>query len=86
MIPRIGSENEVTLELNLQDSKVRAAEEEGSSPSFDSNTLTTKLSIPTGKSVVAQTVRTERKAGATVSVVIVSARVVQPDTASRKTK
>jgi len=86
MTPRIGSENAIALELNLQDSKTRAAEEESSAPSFDSSTLTTKLSIPAGKSVVAQTARTERKAGPTVSVVIVSARVVPPDTGPRKSK
>ncbi len=77
MTPRIGSENSVSLDLSVQDSKIRPAEEEGGAASFDSNTLSTKLSIPAGKSVVAQTVRSEGKTGPTVAVVIVTARVVE---------
>ena len=78
MTARVGSDDAIAMDLNVQDSKVRAPEEEGGAPGFDNNTLSTKLSIPAGKSVVAQTVRTEGKAGPTVAVVIVTARVVDP--------
>jgi hypothetical protein len=80
MTPRIGSDDSVSLDLSVQESKVRPAEEEGGVPSFDNNTLTTRLSVPAGKSVVAQSVRAEGKAGPTVSVVIVTARVVESGT------
>jgi hypothetical protein len=86
MTPRIGSENTIALDLHVQENKVRMAEEGGESPSFDSNTLSTKLSLPAGKPVVAQTVRTEGKAGPTISVVIVTARMVQPGSPRSKSK
>jgi type II secretory pathway component GspD/PulD (secretin) len=75
---RVGSDDAISLDLSVQDSRVRApdAGDEAGAPTFENATLTTKLSIPAGKSVVAQTVRTEGKAGPTVSVVIVTARVV----------
>ena len=84
--PRIGSEDTVSLDLSVQESKVRPAEEEGGVPSFDNNTLTTRLSVPAGKSVVAQSVRAEGKAGPTVSVVVVTARVVEAGTPAPKTE
>jgi type II secretory pathway component GspD/PulD (secretin) len=78
MTPRIGADNAVALELNVQESKVRQpdAGDEAGAPTMENNVLTTKLNIPAGRSVVAQSVRTEAKAGATVSVVVVTARVV----------
>ncbi|MCE9564000.1 MAG: hypothetical protein K8U57_18310 [Planctomycetes bacterium] len=78
MTPRIGADNAVVLELNVSDSKVKLpdAGDDVGAPTMENNTLTTKLHIQTGRSVVAQSVRTEGKAGATVSVVIVTAKVV----------
>jgi hypothetical protein len=80
MTARIGSDDAIALDLNVQDSRVRPpdAGDEAGAPSMDNSTLTTKLSVAAGKSVVAQTVRTEGKSGATVAVVIVTARVVEP--------
>src|SRR5262245_27394579 len=78
LTPRIGADNAVALELNVSDSKVRqpdAGDGVGAS-SMENNTLTTKLNVPAGRSVVAQSVRTETKAGAVVAVVVVTARVV----------
>jgi type II secretory pathway component GspD/PulD (secretin) len=75
MTARLGSEDTIRLDLSVQDSKIGAAEEEGGSPSFDNNNLSTKLSVMAGKPVVAQTVRTEGKSGATISVVVVTARI-----------
>jgi hypothetical protein len=78
MIARIGSDDAVSLDLNVQDSRVRPpdAGDETGAPSMDNSTLTTRLNVAAGKSVVAQTVRTEGKAGTTVAVVVVTARVV----------
>lgn len=80
MTARVGADNTVSLDLSVQDSRVRppdAADEPGA-PSMENNTLATKLNVPVGKAVVAQAVRTEGKGGATVAVVVVAARVV-PD-------
>lgn len=76
LTPRVGAENAVLLELSVQETKVKAAEEEGGAPSFDNTSLTTRLSVPAGRPVVAQAARAEGKAGGTVSFVVVTARVV----------
>jgi type II secretory pathway component GspD/PulD (secretin) len=75
---RVGSEDTVALDLNVQDSRVRPADpgDEGGAAGFETASLSTKLNVPAGKAVFAQTVRTDGKAGATVSVVVVTARVV----------
>lgn len=79
MTPRIGADSAVALELNVSDSKVRQSDagDEVGAPTMENNTLTTKLNVPAGRSVVAQSVRTETKAGAVVSLVVVTARVVE---------
>src|SRR5262249_1314888 len=64
---RVGADNAVALDLNLTDSKVRPAEagEEGAAPSMENANLTTQLNVPAGKAVMAQSVRTDGKAGGT---------------------
>jgi type II secretory pathway component GspD/PulD (secretin) len=78
MTPRIGADNAVALELNVSDNKLRQpdAGDEVGAPSMENHTLTTKLNIPAGRSVVAQSVRTETKAGIVISLVVATARVV----------
>lgn len=77
---RVGADDSVALDLNVQDSRVRMVDagDETNAPAVETGSLTTKVSVPVGKSVIAQSVRTEGKAGTTVAVVIVTARVV-PD-------
>jgi type II secretory pathway component GspD/PulD (secretin) len=77
MTARVGAGDAIAVDLNLQDSQVKQpeAEEENSAPTFDNNTLNTKLSIPPGKPVVAQAVRADGKTGRTVALVVVTARV-----------
>ena len=76
---KIGTDDVIALDLNVQDSKIRMAEagDELGAAVFDHNTLTTKLNVPSGKGVAAQTLRTEGKSGGTQSLVIVTARVVE---------
>jgi uncharacterized membrane protein YgcG len=83
---RIGAEDVVALDLNIQDSKIRAPEagDEIGAAAFDNNTLNTKLSVPPGKAVAAQAVRTEGKTGGTMSLVIVTAHVVEPGAGKSK--
>ncbi|HVL15124.1 MAG TPA: secretin N-terminal domain-containing protein [Gemmata sp.] len=77
---RVGTGDSVALDLSVQDSRVRPPEagDDAGAASFENGTLSTKLSVPAGKPVVAQAVRTEGKAGPTVAVVLVTARVVEP--------
>jgi hypothetical protein len=83
---RIGAEDVVALDLNVQNSKIRAPEagEELGATAFDNNTLNTKLNIPVGKAVVAQAVRTEGKTEGTMSLVIVTAHIVEPGAGKSK--
>lgn len=78
MTPRIGADNAVTVELSVQESRVRQAEanDEVGAATIENNTLSTKLNILAGRSVIAQSVRSETKAGAIVSVIILTAKVV----------
>jgi hypothetical protein len=83
---RIGAGDLITLDLSVQDSKIRPGEagEEISAASFDHNTLNTKLSIPSGKAVSAQSFRADGKSSGTVSLVIVAARVMEPEASKNK--
>ncbi|QJX00032.1 hypothetical protein [Frigoriglobus tundricola] len=75
---RVGPDDSVALDLDLRDSRIKAPEtgDESGAPTFENATLTTRLSVPAGKAVVAQAVRAEGKAGVTLTAVIVTARVV----------
>ena len=79
MTARIGTDNAVALELSVQDSKVKTpdAGDEVGAPTMENNTLSTRLSVPAGRPVIAQSVRSEGKSGPTVSLVVVTARVVE---------
>jgi hypothetical protein len=80
MTARVGAGDTVAVDLNLQDSQVKPPEagDESGAPSFDNNTLVTKLSVPPGRAVVAQAVRADGKSGRTVALVVVTARVADP--------
>lgn len=86
MTARIGAGDVVAVELDLKDSQVKPPEagDEVGAPSFENSNLTTKLSVPPGKAVVAQATRTEAKAGRTATFVIVTARIADPVAASNK--
>ena len=86
MTARVGAGDAVAVDLNLADSQVKPPEagDENGAPSFDNNTLVTKLNVPPGRAVVAQAIRADGKAGRTVTLVVVSARVVDPVGAANK--
>lgn len=78
---RVGTDNAVAVDLNVQESKVRPPEAgdeppAAAAPSIENNTLGTVLSIPAGKAIVAQSIRSDTKSGSTLSLVLVTARVV----------
>jgi type II secretory pathway component GspD/PulD (secretin) len=78
--PRIEGKNTISVELDLKESRTRGGDMGGAvgadePPEFGTTTLSTRVIVPTGNAVVAQAVRTEGKAGPTVALVIVTARV-----------
>jgi type II secretory pathway component GspD/PulD (secretin) len=75
---RVGADDAVAVDLDLKDSRVKQSDgaDGVGAAALENATLSTRLVVPAGKSVVAQAVRTEGKAGATVAVVVVTARVV----------
>lgn len=80
MTARVSTDDVIAVDLNVQDSKVRQPEagEDAVAASFDNATLATKLNVPVGRTVAAQTVRTGGgKAAGTIAVVFVTARVVE---------
>lgn len=87
MTARVGADDTVAVELSVQGSRVRAVDagDETAVAAVETGSLATKLNVPAGKAVVAQAVRTDGKDGGTVSVVIVTARVV-PDGPTKKGK
>jgi|SRR5262245_48928945 len=87
LTPRVGSDNSIALDLSFQDSRVRPSDagDEIGAPAFETTTLNTRMSIPPGKSVAAQSSRAGGKAATTVSVVVVTARVVEPNAPAPKT-
>lgn len=74
-----GADGSVAVDLSVQDSSVRpaAADDETGSPAFDTATLTTRLTVPAGRAVVAQATRKDAKAGRAVTLVVVTAKVVE---------
>ena len=73
---RVKSYDTVLLDLSLDDSQVRLADPADEPPSFDKSSLSTTVSVPARKAVLAQAIRTQGKTGVTTSAVIVTARVV----------
>lgn len=78
--PRVGADGAIAIDLELKDSRVRtpepaaagAADEPGETTT---GSLTSRISVPPGRAVAAQAIRTEGKAGGTIALVIVTARV-----------
>ena len=77
---RVGADDAIAVDLDVKDSKVRPPDiaDESGSASMESSTLSTKVNVPLGKGVAAQTLRTAGKSGTAVAYVVVIARVVEP--------
>lgn len=77
--PQVGADGSVAVDLSVQDSSVRAAaaDDETGSPAFDTATLTTRLTVPAGRAVVAQATRKDAKDGRSVTLVVVTAKVIE---------
>jgi type II secretory pathway component GspD/PulD (secretin) len=75
---RVEADNAVAIDLNVQDNSVKPAEGAEEHPEFDTDTLTTRVNVPPGQAVVAQAIRKDAKGGRTVTLVVVTAKVVEP--------
>ncbi len=79
--PHVESDGGVSIDLDVKDTRIRQGET-GAAGGGDepvellNGTLTSRVRIPTGRAVAAQAIRTEGKAGGTIALVIVTARVV----------
>lgn len=81
--PRVESDGAVSLDLDLKDSRVRQAVAAGGAAGAAeepaeilTGSLTSRVRVPAGRAVAAQAIRSEGKAGGTIALVIVTARVV----------
>lgn len=72
--------NGVAVELMIQDTRVRAREggDENAPAEMVSHTLKGPVRVPAGRAIVAQTCRTDGKAGPATIYVVVTARAVEP--------
>lgn len=80
-IARVEADSAVGIELSVQDSTIKPPEAgdeaAGGAPTFETASLSTHVSVPAGKAVVAQAVRKDAKASRTTTLVIVTAKVVE---------
>jgi type II secretory pathway component GspD/PulD (secretin) len=79
---RVAADNSVSVDLKVEDTGIKTAEATddaagAAAPGFENANLTTRVSVPPGQAVVAQAIRRDGKAGKTVTLVIVTARVVE---------
>jgi hypothetical protein len=72
---RVQAGGAVAVDLSVKDSSQRPAGEDGY-PSYDVIDLTTRVTVPPGKAVLAQAVQEKDKASRT-AVIVVTARVVE---------
>jgi type II secretory pathway component GspD/PulD (secretin) len=95
LTPRLTAEKQVQLDLSVEDNGV-AFPEDGFQLGADENgkpilaadiftaSVKTKLDVPAGQAVAARDIKTTSKSGRARSLVIVTARVVEPDAESKK--
>ncbi len=92
---RVSAEKVVTVDLKLQDSYAHVPEDgvsigadENGKPitatEFYETTLTGKMDIPSGAARLAEGVKTNARSGTTRTLVVIGARVIDPDEKSEK--
>ena len=92
---RVSPEKVVTVDLKLEDSHAHVPEDgvsigadENGKPvvasEFLESTLTSKLDVPSGTARPAEGVKTNAKSGTTHTLVVVGARVIEPDAKPEK--
>jgi type II secretory pathway component HofQ len=93
--PRVGPDKTILLDLTVNDSRLRVPEDgvelgkdDNGAPILAAEIVTAvlqaKLSVPSGQAVLAKEVKTTSKSGQTQTLVIVAARVVEPEAKGNK--
>jgi hypothetical protein len=75
MTARVGPGGAVTVDLNVVHAAVRPPAEDGGFSSVEVVTLTSRVAVPPGKAVLAQSVRSEDKASRAITLMVVTAKV-----------
>jgi Bacterial type II and III secretion system protein/Bacterial type II/III secretion system short domain len=76
--PQVTEDGSVTLDLNVQDSRGRDSTT-GTGPEFIQTSLTGKLSVASGKAALAKDAKVTSKEGVGETLIVVGARVVEPE-------
>jgi hypothetical protein len=77
---RTAGDDTIVVDLDVKDTRLKPTEGAAAEdpPSIDTATLATKVSVTANRAVAAQALRTDGKAGPTLSLVIVTARLADP--------
>jgi hypothetical protein len=81
--PLVNADGSILLEVKVSDGRIRESTTAPGKPEFVSTALTERISVASGKAVVAQNTRVNAKEGNGEMIVVVGARVVEPE-AKRK--
>jgi type II secretory pathway component HofQ len=81
---RVGPDNAVLLDLAVNETRVKPAEPGADAAGTETSSLTTRLTVPSGRAVTAQLSRADGKGGRVVSAVVVTARVTGPADVARR--
>jgi type II secretory pathway component GspD/PulD (secretin) len=81
--PQVAADQTVTLDLSVQDSRGRPSAAVKGSTEFIQSTLTGKISVASGKAVLAKGIKVTSKEGEGETLIVVSARVGEPGGAGK---
>jgi uncharacterized protein (TIGR03067 family) len=84
--PQVTPDDSVTLELNVQDSRGRDSADQPGKPEFILTSLAGKLSVVPGKAALAKDAKVTSKEGEGETLIVVGARVAEPEAKGEKTK
>src|SRR5207237_493223 len=79
VLPRVGPDGQVNLDLHVEESRVVAAPAGAPSESVALMSLKTAVSVPAGRAVLASGSEDDAKSGRPQTVVVVTARVAEPE-------
>lgn len=77
MTARVGQDDAVTVDLSVVHATVRPAAEEGGFAAVEVATLGSRVAVPRGQAVLAQSVRSSDKGSTALTLMVVTARVAE---------
>jgi uncharacterized protein (TIGR03067 family) len=84
--PQVTADASVTLDLNVQDSRGRDSVDQPGKPEFVLTSLAGKISVAPGKATLAKDAKVTSKEGEGETLIVVGARVAEPDAKGERTK